>query len=120
MRRSLQAILPLVASLIGTAACGQDYDLVIANGRVMDPETGFDQVANVGITEQKQFLKLVRRQDVRLFTFIMGNSANEPLLQAMTSHSGGFAVAVSNSDDVVAVIYHMKDRLDNLSDFFGP
>jgi dihydroorotase len=26
------------------------YDLVILNGRVMDPETGFDQIANVGIT----------------------------------------------------------------------
>ena len=26
-----------------------EYDLVILNGRVMDPETGFDQVANVGI-----------------------------------------------------------------------
>ena len=27
----------------------QDYDVVIHNGRVMDPESGFDQVANVGI-----------------------------------------------------------------------
>ena len=25
------------------------FDVVILNGRVMDPETGFDQVANVGI-----------------------------------------------------------------------
>ena len=43
-----------IASLImlfGTPAFAQDYDLVIANGRVMDPETGFDQVANVGITD---------------------------------------------------------------------
>ena len=35
-----------------TTACGQsetDYDLVIINGRVMDPETGFDQVSNVGV-----------------------------------------------------------------------
>lgn len=31
----------------------QDYDLVIANGRVMDPETGFDQIANVGISDGK-------------------------------------------------------------------
>lgn len=28
----------------------QSFDLVISNGRVMDPETGFDSVANVGIT----------------------------------------------------------------------
>ena len=35
-----------------TTARGQsetDYDLVIINGRVMDPETGFDQVSNVGV-----------------------------------------------------------------------
>ena len=32
-------------------AYAQDYDLVIKNGRVMDPETGFDRVANVGVTD---------------------------------------------------------------------
>ena len=29
----------------------QDYDLVILNGRVMDPETNYDAVANVGIKD---------------------------------------------------------------------
>ena len=29
----------------------QEYDLVINNGRVIDPETEFDAVANVGITD---------------------------------------------------------------------
>jgi N-acyl-D-aspartate/D-glutamate deacylase len=33
------------------SAVAEDFDLVINNGRVMDPETGFDQVANVGITD---------------------------------------------------------------------
>jgi N-acyl-D-glutamate deacylase len=32
-------------------ALAQDYDLVISNGRVMDPETLYDGVANVGITD---------------------------------------------------------------------
>ncbi len=34
-------------------ACGrgQTYDLVLANGRVMDPESGFDAVRNVGIRD---------------------------------------------------------------------
>ncbi|MBO9450280.1 aminoacylase [Tropicibacter sp. R16_0] len=36
-------------SAISTLALAQPYDVVILNGRVMDPETGFDQVANVGI-----------------------------------------------------------------------
>jgi len=32
-------------------ATAQDFDLVILNGRVMDPETLYDGVANVGITD---------------------------------------------------------------------
>jgi hypothetical protein len=38
----------LVASL---PAFAQDYDLVILNGRVMDPETRYDAVANVGVKD---------------------------------------------------------------------
>ena len=37
--------------MTASAAYAQSFDLVINNGRVMDPETGFDQVANVGIAE---------------------------------------------------------------------
>jgi Ca-activated chloride channel family protein len=40
------------------------------------------------------------RYDVRLFTFIMGNSANRPLLEAMADVSNGFALETSNSDDI--------------------
>jgi len=59
-----------------------------------------DGVANVGITEKKEFLDMMSRHDVRLFTFIMGNSANKPLLEAMTEISNGFAMETSNSDDI--------------------
>ena len=38
---------------LATSVFAQDYDLVILNGRVMDPETQFDQVANLGISEGK-------------------------------------------------------------------
>ena len=54
-----------------------------------------DGVANVGETKQRNFLKLLAKKDVRLYTFIMGNSANTPLLEAMTRHSDGFAMSVS-------------------------
>jgi N-acyl-D-aspartate/D-glutamate deacylase len=37
---------------LGTAAA-QDFDLVIKNGRVMDPETLYDGIANVGITDAR-------------------------------------------------------------------
>jgi len=36
---------------LSTTAMAQDYDLVILGGRVMDPETSYDAVANVGIKE---------------------------------------------------------------------
>ena len=38
-------------SLTLSSAVAQTYDLVIKNGRVMDPETMFDGVANVGIKD---------------------------------------------------------------------
>jgi Ca-activated chloride channel family protein len=60
-----------------------------------------DGVANVGETEHKRFIELVKKKDVRLFTFIMGNSANRPLLDALVRASGGFGISVSNSDDIV-------------------
>ena len=41
---------PLAAAI---PAAAQDYDLVILNGRVMDPETGFDAIANVGVQDGK-------------------------------------------------------------------
>ncbi|MEX0286504.1 MAG: amidohydrolase family protein [Paracoccaceae bacterium] len=42
-------IIAVTVSLVTFSAHAQSYDVVILNGRVMDPETGFDQVANVGI-----------------------------------------------------------------------
>lgn len=60
-----------------------------------------DGVANVGETAQRKFIEMIKRKDTRLFTFIMGNSANRPMLEAMTKASGGFAVSISNSDDIV-------------------
>lgn len=42
----------LLSSLLCAGmAQAQDYDLVISNGRVMDPETQYDGVANVGIKD---------------------------------------------------------------------
>ncbi|MDP5239845.1 VIT and VWA domain-containing protein [Uliginosibacterium sp. 31-16] len=60
-----------------------------------------DGVANVGETAQRKFIELVKQKDIRLFTMIMGNSANRPLLEALTRASNGFAISISNSDDIV-------------------
>ena len=50
VRTSLIALTSLF--LVACSAGGQDsYDLVILNGRIMDPETEFDAVRNVGIKD---------------------------------------------------------------------
>ena len=74
-----------------------------------------DGVANVGETRQKKFLELLKKKDVRLFTFIMGNSANRPLLDAMTRASNGFALSVSNSDDIVGKILEATSKVTHES-----
>ena len=46
-------LLALMAAAVPQPAAGQDYDLVLANGRVMDPESGLDAVRWVGIRDGK-------------------------------------------------------------------
>ncbi len=38
-----------VGLMLACLGCGSDYDIVITNGRVMDPASGLDEVQNVGI-----------------------------------------------------------------------
>lgn len=55
MRKLLLQIVVLTSSLILLSCAKQkpldDYDIVILNGRVMDPETNFDDIRNVGIKD---------------------------------------------------------------------
>lgn len=74
-----------------------------------------DGVANLGETRKRAFLDLARRKDVRLFTFVMGNSANRPLLDALTRESGGTAFAISNSDDIVGAVLGATDKVGHES-----
>ena len=57
-RRKQFTVFTLVAALTTSlltvsSALAQDYDIAILNGRVMDPETNFDGVRNVGIKDGK-------------------------------------------------------------------
>jgi Ca-activated chloride channel family protein len=70
-----------------------------------------DGVANLGYTEKKDFLELLESQDVRLFTFVMGNGANRPLLESMAKVSNGFAMNISNSDDIAGKLLEATSRL---------
>jgi len=74
-----------------------------------------DGVANVGVTQQKKFIELMQKKDIRLFTFIMGNSSNKPLLKALSKVSNGFAVNISNSDDIVGKILEATSKVTHQS-----
>lgn len=72
-----------------------------------------DGVANVGPHERKDFVKLIGSQDVRLFTVIMGNSANQPLLEHLAAYSGGTSMSISNSDDIAGRLMTATSRLSH-------
>jgi N-acyl-D-aspartate/D-glutamate deacylase len=50
MRTLSRALIIVVAITLTTMLHAQSFDLVIANGRVIDPESGLDQVRNIGIS----------------------------------------------------------------------
>ena len=70
-----------------------------------------DGVANVGPTQHSDFLNLLRQYDIRLFTFVIGNSANQPLMERLAKDSNGFAMNISESDDIVGRIMQIKNKV---------
>ncbi len=70
-----------------------------------------DGVCNIGPTQHSAFLKLIKQNDYRLFTFVIGNSANQPLLEKLAKESGGFAMNISNNDDIVGRLIQAKAKV---------
>lgn len=77
-----------------------------------------DGVANIGDTREAAFLDLLRQYDIRLFTFVIGNSANRPLLNKIARESGGFAMNICSCDDIVGRIIQAKAKVlhENMHD----
>ncbi len=72
-----------------------------------------DGVTNEGIVDPKEFHKLLKQYDVRVFGFLMGNNANWPLMRLIAEASGGFYSAVSNDDDIIGQILLAKDKISS-------
>jgi N-acyl-D-glutamate deacylase len=53
IQRALITFVAIIATAISPQVFAETYDVVINNGRVMDPETNFDGVRNVGIKDGK-------------------------------------------------------------------
>ena len=70
-----------------------------------------DGVTNTGTVDARAFAELLRRQDIRVFGFLMGNNANWSLMQTIAETSGGFYAGVSNADDIVGQILLAKSKI---------
>jgi Ca-activated chloride channel family protein len=63
-----------------------------------------DAVTNTGVVNPLEFYQLLQKVDVRVFGFLLGNSANWPLMQTIAEASGGFYDTISNADDIMGKI----------------
>lgn len=70
-----------------------------------------DAVTNTGIVSPKAFYKLMKKYDVRVFGFLMGNSANWPLMRTICEASGGVSAGSSNNDDIIGQIMLAKSKV---------
>jgi Ca-activated chloride channel homolog len=70
-----------------------------------------DGVANQGVIDPAAFHKLLHQVDVRVFGFLMGNSANWPLMRTIAGASGGFYAGISNDDDIVGQLILAKGKV---------
>lgn len=70
-----------------------------------------DGVANQGLVDPASFRALLKKYDVRLFGFLLGNSANWPLMRTIAEATGGFYASVSNDDDIVGQILLAKSKI---------
>ena len=70
-----------------------------------------DGVANLGTTKHAALVNLIRNNDYRLFAFIIGNSANQPLLDSLAKESGGFSMNISSRDDIAGRLIQAKAKV---------
>lgn len=70
-----------------------------------------DGVANRGIVSPSEFHKLMKRYDVRVFGFLMGNSGNWPLMRTICGATGGFYAGISNDDDIIGQLMLARSKI---------
>lgn len=70
-----------------------------------------DGISELTQNQHSDFLALLEEYDVRLFTFVIGNSGNQPLMERVAKDSGGFAMNISTADDVAGRMLQAQSRI---------
>ena len=71
-----------------------------------------DAVTNTGVVNPVEFHKLLQKVDVRVFGFLLGNSANWPLMQTLAETTGGFYDSISNTDDIMGKLMQAGSKIN--------
>jgi len=74
-----------------------------------------DGAANIGPTQTRAFRKLAEANDIRLFAFAIGNSANWPLLRDLAETTGGLPKAISVHEEIGAHLMLARDRMSHIA-----
>jgi Ca-activated chloride channel family protein len=71
-----------------------------------------DAVTNSGVVDPVEFHNLLQQVDVRVFGFLLGNSANWPLMQTIAATTGGFYDSISNADDIMGKLMQAGGKIN--------
>ena len=102
------AILMVILSIIVMAdsVAAETYDVVILNGRVMDPETNFDAVRNVGVKDDK--ITVITKDEIQ---------GNETIDAKGHVVSPGFIDGHQHATDAFSRKVALRDGLTTMMDF---
>lgn len=81
------------------------------NDRVTNFILVTDGVLNQGIVDPAKFDQILRQHDLRFFGFLMGNSANWPIMRTLCEATDGTYTSISTRDDVVGKILAARDQI---------
>ena len=70
-----------------------------------------DAITDIEGGQYSKFLRLMEEYDVRLFCFVVGNGGDRGLMERLGKDSGGFAMTISDSDDVTGRLLQAKSHM---------
>jgi len=95
-----------LALVLAMCAMANDYDLVILNGRVMDPETNFDGIRNVGVKDGT--IALITEEEI---------SGKETIDATGHVVAPGFMEGHQHATDPFSRKVNLRDGLTTMMDF---